>query len=153
MREMKTWDNMSLEEWKLWAKVLKKYMPQVRMLDSIIQYLNDFDRIPTSKQIGTLQRLWNTSSGKKQYIKDMGQQETLEWSKKMTNKLMSSSQSKHVHEVDTSKYHDFLIGERPQIGFKQKSTLQKPHNRYTMDTSIENVKRTRLEEFDRIFNG
>ena len=99
MENKRVWDDMSLEEWKLWAKILKKYMPQVRMLDSVIQYMNDFERKPTSNQSTTLQRLWNTSSGKKKWEEYVTQQETLDLSRQMTNKFKSQSQSKHVNHV------------------------------------------------------
>ena len=70
----------------------------------------------------------------------------------MIEKLSEVTSSKVITEVDTTQYHDFLLKERKQIGFKQNITLTKPTNSYTMDTSINNIKKTKLQEFDRIFN-
>ena len=124
------------------------------MLDSVIQYMNDFERKPTSNQSTTLQRLWNTSSGKKKWEEYVTQQETLDLSRQMTNKFKSQSQSKHVNHVpaEIRRYGDGGEIERKPIGFKTKSTLTESYNRYTMDTSIENIKKTKLERFDALFN-
>ena len=49
-------------------------------------------------------------------------------------------------------YKDGGVIERNPIGFKINAISTPPTNRYTMDTSIENIKQSKLEKFDALFN-
>jgi len=154
LKENRDWRTLSTEEWQLLLPFLKEQLPGVRMIPNILTYLEDKGWTPRDKQAQTLQRLWMTSRARVLWEKKAEQQDTLDLSLQMTKKFMSQSQSKHVNHVPAEiiRYNEGSEIERKPIGFKQKSTLQKPHNRYTMDTSIENIRQTKLERFDALFN-
>lgn len=146
-----TWHDMSREQWEHVLVILNKYMSSMRMVGTCRQYLQEYGRVPTRKQAETLQTFWNRSQGRKQYLKDLEQQESLDLSQQMARKFQSSRHVKHV-PAEVRRYDNNGEVERTPIGFKQKVNLESPTNRYTLDTSIENIKKTRLERFDALFN-
>ena len=108
---------------------------------------------PSPKQKDVINKIYEGSWYKSEiddYFK--ASQSTSPVKEEMIEKLTEVTSSKVITEVDTTRYHDFLLKERKQIGFKQNITLTEPTNSYTMDTSTNNIKKTKLEEFDRIFN-
>ena len=108
---------------------------------------------PSPKQKDVINKIYEGSWYKSEideYFK--ASQSTSPVKEEMTEKLTEVTSSKVITEVDTTRYHDFLLKERKQIGFKQNITLTEPTNSYTMNTSTNNIKKTKLEEFDRIFN-
>ena len=148
MTSNKTWHDMSPEEWVLVLRVLNKYMSSMKMVGTCTQYLKEHGRAPTQKQAETLQTFWNRSQGKKQYEKDLE-----------LDSYTSAMNAKFKQSLPEETFKSRLIEEiehRVPIGFrapsKVESTLKPYHNSYTMDTSNEAIKKSRLEKFDALFN-
>ena len=97
---------------------------------------------------------WYRNKIDNEWNRIIDKRDTDEYTKAMNAKF-KEQQSQPINvtvNVDTSKYHDFLVNDEPTketstIGFKTKSTLTKPHNRYKLDTSPE----ARAKRFDEIF--
>jgi len=127
------------------ADELKKMKsnPEYRMSDNKIKGINKiYSESWYRKKIDTeVKRILN-------------KQDVDEYTKAMNDKFKQSQPINVTVNVDTSKYEDFLVNDEPTkeplpIGFKQKSTLTPPANRYTMD----NVKKqpTNAERFEALF--
>ena len=136
-------------------EVMVEKMPKLRLpglvLDKMKNHGLDY---PVGNQEKQLLRFIKESWKKEEIIQTIRERINNKESLRFGDEMRRQFESKSPVEVDTSKYHDFMIEEeeRRPIGFRQKSTLQNPHNSYSLDTSNENIKRTKIQKFDALFS-
>lgn len=143
---------MEKTEMLIMLEVMNEYMPQLKMVKDLLDKTKKGEMTSlTDKQKSTLQRLFNQSYSKSkmeiEYARRLEQNETLQVSRQMTRKF-ESTRTINASPAEILRYNSEGEVERTPIGFKQKQT----QSRYHLDVSTENIKRTKLERFDALFN-
>jgi len=146
------------EKWLVTLEVMTEFMPNVNVVKDVLNNMKTAGlRVPVGRQEETLLRLFDKSYKKKQMMAEINrrleQNETIQFTKEMNKKYQETQVQPNVQvyvntsPASVSRYNDEGEVEKNPIGFKTKSTLTKPHNRYKLDTSPE----ARAKRFDEIF--
>ena len=149
------------EKWLVTLEVMSEYMPKVNIVKDVLNNMKTAGlRTPVGRQEEVLLRLFDKSYKKKDMMTEikrrLEQNETHQYTMAMNKKFQEQQVQPNVQVyVNTSpasinKYDDEGVVESNPIGFKQKSTLTPPTNRYTLDNMPK--RETRAEMFSRIFD-
>ena len=132
---------------------MSQHMPKLNIVKDLFHKMSSGEiETLTEGQSKTIQKLYEGSYSKKSMSAEierrLEQNETLQISRQMTRKF-ESTRTIPSSPAEIVKYNETGEIERTPIGFK---TPKPAENRYHMDTSAENIKRTKLERFDALFN-
>ena len=135
-------ENMSPQEWKEVLTIMVKYNPKFNIAKSCLEYMDNHpSTTPTDKQQHWISKIWVNSKEQKQWYQDQQAQVNKSFSQKMDDKLQVKQGN-----IPTS------IFEIKRYSQQVQDNLPVQPNKYTLDTSNANVKKTRLELFDQLFN-
>jgi len=133
------------QEWKQILTVMVKYKSNFNIARSCLDYMTDHpSATPTEKQQMWIWKIWNGSKEQKQFEKDKQAQANKSFSQQIEDKLPETRQGNMPTSIfEIKKYSS-------SIQAKQDNLPPQP-NKYTLDTSNDNIKKTRLELFDQLF--
>jgi hypothetical protein len=136
------------EKWVAILKVLNKYHSKMNMVGDLLSKLeNGMINDLTPNQTEAIEKLYAESWSKDKIDSDLKQiqsqpkQEQEQVVEKKTTSLLSTFDSPLLDEIER----------RVPIGFKPPKQLHQPIGNYKMDTSDENIRMTKLQRFDALF--
>lgn len=134
---------LTAQEWKQILTVMVKYNPGFDIAKSCLDYMVDHpSATPTEKQQYWIWKIWKGSKAEKQFYKDKQAQANKSFSQQMDDKLQVKQGNMPTSIFEIKKYSQQV-----------QDNLPVQPSRYTLDTSEANVKKTRLELFDQLFNN